>query len=120
MTTSTNMVAGLSSGFDWRTMIDQLIAIDHGRVDIIEDTKGEYETELTAWQGVNTMLLELKTSAEGLKETDDFYLYKASTSSDDSDVDAEDILSSCSFLMTPGISPHSRLSLRISSISASV
>ena len=43
MALSTNLVAGLSSGFDWRSMIDQLIKVEHGRVDLVEDQKKEYE-----------------------------------------------------------------------------
>ena len=36
MATSTNLISGLSSGFDWRSMIDQLIAIEHRRVESVE------------------------------------------------------------------------------------
>lgn len=39
MSLSTNLISGLSSGFDWRSMIDQLINIDNRRVDIIADRK---------------------------------------------------------------------------------
>lgn len=100
---STNLVSGLSSGFDWRSMIDQLIAIEHKRVDLVEDQISEYESELSAWQSFNTSLLSLKTAAEGLKDTEDFYLYSSSMSTDDTDVDAEDLLSvSSSSTAAPG------------------
>ena len=68
MSLSTNLISGLSSGFDWRSMIDQLIALDHRKVDLIEDKKSEYESKLSEWQSFNTSLLSLKTSAEGLKK----------------------------------------------------
>ncbi|MBW2118269.1 MAG: flagellar filament capping protein FliD [Deltaproteobacteria bacterium] len=89
---STNLVAGLSSGFDWRTMIDQLIAVEHRRVDLVEDRKKDYETELSEWQTFNTSLLALKTAAEGLKDPADFYLYTPSMTTNASNVDGEDIL----------------------------
>jgi len=93
MSLSTNLVSGLSSGFDWRTMIDELIAIDHRRVDLVEDKKSEYESELSEWQSFNTKLLALKTAAEGLKEPEDFYLYTSTLSTDSSIVDGEDLVS---------------------------
>ncbi|MBW1740047.1 MAG: flagellar filament capping protein FliD, partial [Deltaproteobacteria bacterium] len=93
MALSTNLIAGLSSGFDWRTMIDQLIAIEHRRVDVVEDRKADYEAQLSEWQSFNTKLLALKTAAEGLNNPKDFYLYTASMSTDSSTVDAEDLLS---------------------------
>ena len=103
MSLSTNLISGLSSGFDWRSMIDQLIAIEHRRVDLVEDRKSEYESKLSAWQSFNTTLLSLKTAAEGLKDTEDFYLYTSSMSTDDTNVDAEDLLSvSSSSTAAPG------------------
>ncbi|MHC4310576.1 MAG: flagellar filament capping protein FliD, partial [Planctomycetota bacterium] len=74
-------------------MVDQLIAIEHRRVDLLENNKSEYESKLSEWQSFNTQLLSLKTAAEGLKDLDDFYLYMANMSTDSSTVDAEDLLS---------------------------
>ncbi len=93
MSLSTNLISGLSSGFDWRGMIDQLMAIEHQRVDLVEDKKSEYEEELSAWQSFNTKLLALKTAAEGLKDQEDFYLYTSSMTSSDSSLDASDLIS---------------------------
>ena len=93
MSLSTNLISGLSSGFDWRSMIDKLIAIDHRRVDIVESQKGEYESKLSEWQSFNTTLLSLKTSAVGLSDPDDFYLYTSNMSTDSATVDADDLLS---------------------------
>jgi flagellar hook-associated protein 2 len=78
---STNLVSGLVSGFDWRTMIDQLIEIEHRRVDLVEDRKTEYEAKLSEWQSVNTMLLSLKTAAYALSTETAFNVYTASTTS---------------------------------------
>ena len=103
MSISTNLISGLSSGFDWRTMIDQLIAIEHRRVDVVEDQKNEYESKLSEWQSFNTKLLALKTASEGLKDPEDFYLYTASMSTDSATVDGDDRLSvSTSTSAAPG------------------
>lgn len=93
MSLSTNLISGLSSGFDWRSMIDQLMAVEHRRVDLVEDQKKEYEDKLSEWQSFNTKLLSLKTAAEDLKDPDDFKVYTATMASDDNNVDASDILS---------------------------
>ncbi len=93
MALSTNLISGLSSGFDWRSMIDQLIAIDHQRVDLVTAKKTETEKKLTEWQSFNTKLLALKTAGEGLKDPEDFSVYKTSLSTDSSTVKASDLLS---------------------------
>lgn len=93
MALSTNQVAGLSSGFDWRTMVDQLIAVEHRRVDLVESRKSEYESKLTEWQSFNTKLLALKTSAMNLNDSESFDIYKSGMTSDDSAVKASDLLS---------------------------
>jgi flagellar hook-associated protein 2 len=81
MSISTNLISGLSSGFDWRSMIDQLIAIDRGRVDLIEGRKSEYESQLAEWQNVNTMLLSLKTASGALSTESAFNVYTSGTTS---------------------------------------
>jgi flagellar hook-associated protein 2 len=93
MSLSTNLISGLSSGFDWRSMIDQLMEIEHRKVDLVEDRKKEYEDKLSEWQSFNTKLLSLKTAAGNLKDDEDFYVYTSNMSSDNSSVDASHILS---------------------------
>ncbi|HET56879.1 MAG TPA: flagellar hook protein, partial [Deltaproteobacteria bacterium] len=92
MSTSTNLVSGLSSGFDWRSMVDQLIAIDRQRVTIIENDKTRYENQLSEWQSFNTKLLSLKTAAEALTDPEDFAACQSSLSAD-GDSAAEDLVS---------------------------
>ncbi|MCG6533587.1 MAG: hypothetical protein L7F78_02625, partial [Syntrophales bacterium LBB04] len=62
MATSTNLISGLASGFDWSTMIDQLMAIDQQKVTLLTTKQDDYKSKLTEWQGVNTKLLALKTA----------------------------------------------------------
>lgn len=103
MSLSTNLVSGLASGFDWRTIIDQLIAVEHRNVDLVEDRKADHETQLSEWQSFNTKLLALKTAAEGLKDPEDFNLFSSSMSTDSATVDGEDLLSvSTSSTAVPG------------------
>ncbi len=89
---STNLISGLSSGFDWQGMIDQLIAIDHRRVDLISNRKTADEAKLAQWQSFNAKLLALKIAAGDLKDAEDFGLFKASMTTDSSTVKASDLL----------------------------
>jgi flagellar hook-associated protein 2 len=93
MTVSTNSVSGLSSGFDWSSMIDQLMELEHKRVDLVGDQKTKYENQLSEWQSFNTKLLSLKTAAGDLKDPDDFAAYTSNMTSDSSTVAASDLLS---------------------------
>ena len=67
MAISTSLVSGLSSGFDWKSMIDQLMQVEHKSVDLVDDQKTKYEDQLSEWQSFNTKLLSLKTAAGALK-----------------------------------------------------
>lgn len=87
------MISGLSSGFDWRSMIDQVIEIDHRKVDLVESQKSEYESKLSEWQSFNTQLLSLKTSARAIADPEDFDLFSTAMSTDSATVGADDLLS---------------------------
>jgi flagellar hook-associated protein 2 len=96
MATGTSVISGLSSGFDWSAMIDQLIAVDHKRVDTVSNQKKAYESKLSEWQSLNTKLLALKTASDDLKDAEDFAVYSANmniSSSNSSTVKAADLLS---------------------------
>jgi flagellar hook-associated protein 2 len=93
MSLSTNLVSGLASGFDWRSMIDQLMEIDHKKVDLVENQKTEYEDKLSEWQSFNTKLLSLKTVAADLSNTEDFDVYSSDMTSNSSTVEGSDLLS---------------------------
>jgi flagellar hook-associated protein 2 len=92
MATSTNLISGLSSGFDWRSMIDQLMAIEHRRVDLVTAKKTDAQTKLTEWQSFNTKLLAMKTAAGNFKDAEDFAVYKADMTSNSSTIKASDLL----------------------------
>jgi flagellar hook-associated protein 2 len=78
---STTSVSGLSSGIDWRSLIDQLRAAEHKPIDLLTTQKGAYGDKLKAWQELNTKLLSLKTAAEKLNTVKGFNLFTSSTSS---------------------------------------
>ncbi len=93
MTESTLQISGLSSGFDWRNMVDQLIAVEHRRVDIIENKKSGYEEQLAEWQDFNTKLQALNTAVDDLKDPDSFNLFASSITSNNVNYLGSDLLS---------------------------
>ncbi|MBC8432298.1 MAG: flagellar filament capping protein FliD [Desulfobacterales bacterium] len=103
MSLSTNLISGLSSGFDWRSMIDQLISIDNRRVELIEDRKSEYQTKLDEWQSVNSMLLALKTATGALSTQSAFNVYTSGTTSDTSTSASDRLTVSTSSSASPGM-----------------
>ncbi|MGV8056605.1 MAG: flagellar filament capping protein FliD [Smithellaceae bacterium] len=84
MTTSTNLISGLSSGFDWQGMISQLMEVEHQKVDLVTERKTEQENKLKEWQSVNTNLLTLKTAAKALSTASAFNVFSTTTSSNTS------------------------------------
>jgi flagellar hook-associated protein 2 len=92
MALSTNFISGLSSGINWSTMVDNLIAIDHQRVDLISNQKSNYEAKLKEWQSFNTKLLALKSAADSLKNPEAFGMYTASMTTDSSTVKGSDLM----------------------------
>jgi flagellar hook-associated protein 2 len=90
---STSLISGLSSGINWRDMIDQLMQVEHRRVDLVTSKKTDDESKLSEWQSFNTSLLTFKTAAEDLREADAFNLYLANLSTNSATVEASDLLS---------------------------
>ena len=103
MALATQMISGLSSGLDWRDIIDQLMKIEHRPIDLVENKKSEYENRLSAWQNLNSKLLALRTAVGNLKDPEDFNVFKASMTSNSSTVTASSLLSaSASSSAAPG------------------
>ena len=85
---STSSVSGLSSGIDWRSMIDQIRTAEHRPIDLLTKQKGTCGDKLKAWQELNAKLLSLKTAAEKLNTTQGLNLFtSASRSSSATDPD---------------------------------
>jgi flagellar hook-associated protein 2 len=90
---SSSFITGLSSGIDWSTMINELIAVDQQRVTLVSNQQSSTQTKLQAWQSFNTQLLSLKTAADALQYPKDFTAFKTDMSSDSGTVAATDLLS---------------------------
>jgi len=103
MSLSTNLISGLASGFDWRSVVDDLMAIEYRRVDLITDRKNEYEDYLTEWQGVNSMLLSVKTAADALSTESAFNVFTSSTTSNTTTAAADRLTVSTSSSAAPGM-----------------
>lgn len=89
---ATSVISGLSSGLDWRKIVDQMRQLEHKRIDRVETRKKGYGEKLNAWQGINSKLLALKKAATTLNQTSHFNLYWTSLSSS-ATTKAEDVLS---------------------------
>ncbi|MCG6533110.1 MAG: hypothetical protein L7F78_00170 [Syntrophales bacterium LBB04] len=92
MALSTNLISGLSSGFDWRSMIDQLMKVEHQSVDLVENKKKDYQDKLTFFQDMNTRLLSFKTNASSLSMDSAFKVFKTALSTTSSSYQASDFL----------------------------
>jgi flagellar hook-associated protein 2 len=112
MTISTNLVSGLSSGFDWSSMIDQLMQVEQKKVDLVGNQQTTYKNQLSEWQSFNTQLLSLKTAADALKDPEDFSVYSSNMTSDSSTVDASDLLS----VSTSSLSSKGSYTINVSSL----
>ena len=112
MALSTQLISGLASGLDWRSIIDDLIKIEHKPIDLVQDQKSDYEKKLSEWQSFNTKLLSLKSAVDDLKDPEDFNLYSANMSTDNSSVSASNLMTAtASTSASPGT-----YSIQISSV----
>jgi flagellar capping protein FliD len=81
--------AGMYSGIDWMTMIDQLMAIERRRILIWEKQKEDYKLEQDAWRDVNMRFSNLKDRCDDLLKDETWEKTKI-TSTDTEYVEAED------------------------------
>ncbi|MDD5451019.1 MAG: flagellar filament capping protein FliD [Desulfovibrionales bacterium] len=98
----TQLISGLISGLDWRSMVDQLIAVEHKRVDLVANRKSEYESKLGEWRGVNTKLLALKTASTALSTESAFKVFSSTTTSNTSTAASNLLTVSTSSTASPG------------------
>jgi flagellar hook-associated protein 2 len=79
----TGQVSGLASGINWQETIQLIMQIESQPKVALEDRKQVYENKLAAWQALNTKLLALKTSMDGLNELDEILTKAASSTEQD-------------------------------------
>jgi flagellar hook-associated protein 2 len=96
------LISGLISGLDWRSMVDQLIAVEHKRVDLVVNRKSEYQSKLGEWRGVNTKLLALKTASTALSTESAFKVFSSTTTSNTSTAASNLLTVSTSSTASPG------------------
>ncbi|MBL7033876.1 MAG: flagellar filament capping protein FliD [Candidatus Delongbacteria bacterium] len=74
-------ITGIASGIDWQSTIDALMEIEGRRKAMLEIRRGDYQAKLSAWQDVNSKLLQFKTLADNMDLMGEF-LTKSISSSD--------------------------------------
>ena len=95
-TTNSNgasIISGLSSGFDWQSLITQLAAADEQGVETVQTQMSTTQAQLSAWQSFNTQLLSLKTAADSLDSPAGFNQFTTTMTSNNSSVQASTLLS---------------------------
>ncbi len=76
--------AGLGSGFDWQTVVDQLIYLEKAPIRNLESRRTEFQTKQTAWQELETKLNAFRSKAAQLNSSS--YMSAASATSSDTDM----------------------------------
>ncbi|KKL70820.1 hypothetical protein LCGC14_2101070, partial [marine sediment metagenome] len=88
----TSSVGGLISGLDTATIINQLISVSARRIDVVVFNQTTHSDKLTAFQSLNTQLLDFKSKAKTLKDSDTFNVFKTATTTDSTNFKASDLL----------------------------
>lgn len=78
-------IAGLGSGIDTNSIIDQLVAVEQSKIDAVTQNKLARTSELTAWATIRDKLTALSTAAFALYHPTDWQTVTA-TSSDENTV----------------------------------
>lgn len=94
--------SGLSSGVDWRGMIDKLIQVDHKRVDLVSERKSTQEKKLKAWQDLASKLEALKSKVEELRNPSFLDVFKTTLTSSSSTQAKDLIVATANKYAVPG------------------
>ena len=80
-------ITGLGNGTDFNTLIDGLVKAESVHITSLESWKQEWTDKVTQFQALNTKMLALKTTLEGI-DTMESFMTKAVTTSDTSSLSA--------------------------------
>ncbi|WP_034640190.1 flagellar filament capping protein FliD [Desulfovibrio inopinatus] len=69
---------GLGNGTDFDSMISSLVSVESQRVTTLENWKASWETKVEYFQALNTQMLTMKTSLEGMDTVGEFLTKEAS------------------------------------------
>ena len=100
---STSSVSGLASGIDWANLIDQIIKVEHRRIDVVIGNQNQYNNKLAEWKKVNTQLLSLRGKADILRDADTFNVFQSTVSGSSSTDPAKLLSVSTSTTAAPGV-----------------
>jgi len=84
---STFSISGLTTGVNWRNVIDQLIQIERRPINLMEQRKTTLSDQKTAWSDLKTRLTTIDSKLDALK-LDSTWEAKKVTSSDETKVTA--------------------------------
>lgn len=78
-------LSGVSSGFDWASLIEQLSEAESEQyITPLTTRQTKSEDKLEAWQSMESKLSALQTAIDNLKDADDYEVYTTSLSSNSS------------------------------------
>ncbi|MBI5058352.1 flagellar filament capping protein FliD [candidate division KSB1 bacterium] len=80
MPSGTTTVTGISTGIDWETTIQQLMAIERRKTVLLEDRKSENSTKLNLWAQIQSKVMSLQSAAEKIDRRSEFAVKSASSS----------------------------------------
>ncbi|MBR91106.1 MAG: hypothetical protein CMO66_07575 [Verrucomicrobiales bacterium] len=63
-------VAGLASGFDWKTMVDQIADIERSKQKVLQTDQAKYNLKKSLLSAIGNKLTSLEDKAEALSKTD--------------------------------------------------
>ncbi|MBI4682657.1 MAG: flagellar filament capping protein FliD [Nitrospirae bacterium] len=73
-------VGGLSTGIDYNDLISKLIAVKRKPIEILENKKSTYNDQISSYSELTSKLSDLKSAADKLKFSYNFYVNTASVS----------------------------------------
>ncbi len=73
-------VSGLSSGVDWRSVIDELMAVERRPIELLEQRQAALTEERSVWEQISTKLQGLEDALAALEEDDTFQARTATVS----------------------------------------
>ena len=80
---ATFSVGGLFSGIDYTSMIEQIIKLEHRPLDLKASRQKTFETKISRYGELSSLLGRLKTAAEKLRTDSSFYTRTAEVSNKD-------------------------------------
>jgi flagellar hook-associated protein 2 len=80
---ATITVGGLATGLDTNKIIDQLVALEHRPIDLLETARSSAQAKELALQTFNTKVLAFLSAVDDLRDANDVLLRKASSSNED-------------------------------------